>query len=88
MSICILPLSFLSVVSTASSIAFNATLASPFAVFAKKSRASASISALYAPSPFSLLFKAFSNIVLILSTVKCLSSKTILLETSALFTSK
>ena len=52
--ISILPLSlFFSVVRTASSRAFNAALASPFAASERKSAASSDKNALNAPSPFS-----------------------------------
>ena len=77
-----------SVVRTANSMAFNEIRASPLAVFAKNSRASSSITALYTPNPFSTSVNALFIIVLIFSIERAFNSNIILLETRALLTSK
>ena len=84
----IVPSSLLSVVKIPNSIAFNAVLASPFEISAKKSAASSSILALNAPIPFSLSLTALKISCFIFSVESGFNSNTIEREIKAPLTSK
>ena len=83
-----MPSSDLSVVSTPSSIAVSAALASPFDTSARKSSASSSICALYAPIPFSVSVSALLSNTFMSSVDSFFSSKMTERESKAPFTSK